>query len=57
MYDEGAIGRIQQAAQASVLVVEGANHSLEIPGDILRSLQVMQDVMAALKDFLGRCGV
>ncbi len=47
-----ALERIKAATPAQALVLEGANHSLEIPGDILRSLQVLQGVFQNIDQFL-----
>jgi predicted alpha/beta-hydrolase family hydrolase len=47
-YDANAIHQIQQATRAQVVVLEGANHSLEVPGDLKRSIQHLGTVMEAI---------
>jgi pimeloyl-ACP methyl ester carboxylesterase len=51
-YDPLALERIRAATSASVLILEGANHSLEIPGDIQRSLRFQEDILQAIDQFL-----
>lgn len=45
-----------QAAGAEVMIIEGANHSLEIPGDIFQSLKNLNTVVQGLAGFLDRQG-
>ena len=40
------------SAKAESLVIEGADHSLEIEGDPLQSLKAMERLIAAIKKFL-----
>ena len=47
-YDPAAMQRIQQACGARSLILSGANHSLEVPGDPLRSVQYLQAVVESI---------
>jgi dienelactone hydrolase len=51
-YLASAQDRLRSKAGAAVVLIEGANHSLEIPGDLLRSLHIMQDIFQAVDSFL-----
>ncbi len=51
-YDPGRIGAIESMPNCEVLVVEGADHSMEIRGDLSRSLQVMAEVVEGMAGFL-----
>lgn len=52
-YDLALFGEVQQATGAETVVVPRANHSLEIPGDVPRSLDALEQVMAAIQRLLG----
>jgi dienelactone hydrolase len=54
-YDAQAMARIRQATGAESLIIQDADHSMEIPGDITRSLFVMQKVLQGIADFLDSC--
>lgn len=41
------------SAKAEALIIEGADHSLEIEGDPLQSLKAMEKLIEAIKRFLG----
>src|ERR671934_1509850 len=51
-YDAAYLAEVQRATGGEVVVVDGADHSLEIQGDVLRSLEAMTQVMRALQRFL-----
>jgi len=51
-YDAEALEKIQQAPGAKTLVIEGANHSLQIPHDVFASLRVMERVLQEIDRFL-----
>ena len=51
-YNSEALQRIQDATGARTLLLESANHSLEIPGDLQRSLRYMQEILQTIADFL-----
>lgn len=53
-YDPTALKRIQGATGASIRVFDGANHSLEIPGQIHASLQIITELLESIGDFLDR---
>ncbi len=51
-YDRAALEQVQSATQAQTVLVDGADHSLEIPGDLWRSLQALEQVMHAVETFI-----
>jgi len=51
-FDASALARIKDRARAEAFLVEGANHSLEIPGDPLGSIQIIVEIMQGLASFL-----
>ncbi len=53
-YEAGALARIQEATGAEALVIDGADHSLEIPGDAHGSLRALGEVLQRIDDFLRR---
>lgn len=56
LYDAAAMQTIQSASAPSLYLLEGANHSLEIPGDTFRSLDILKGVMQEIAKFLDRSG-
>lgn len=51
-YDAPSLDKMQQATGARVLLVPGANHSLEIPGNLPATLQAMQQTLDAIQSFI-----
>ena len=51
-YNQALLDEIQGATDSEMLIVEGADHSLEIGGDVLRSLDAMQKVIRAIQVFV-----
>jgi hypothetical protein len=51
-FDAAALERIKENTGAEAFLVQGANHSLEIPGDPLASIQIMREFMQGLASFL-----
>lgn len=51
-YDQTYLDKIQRARKGEVLVIEGADHSLEIKGDILASLGIMERVIRTIQAFV-----
>ena len=43
-----------QAVRGEILVIEGAGHSLDIPGEVVRSVQALERVVRAVHAFLAR---
>lgn len=43
---------IKENPKGKILIIEGANHSLEIPGNVPLSLQIMETVTRQISDFL-----
>ncbi len=51
-YDVAILRQIKENPEGKIIIIEGANHSLEIPGKVLLSLQIMETVMRKIADFL-----
>ena len=51
-YDATRLSAIQAATKGETVVVGGADHSLEIPGDVLQSIHVLEHIMHAVQAFL-----
>jgi hypothetical protein len=51
-YDPGALQTILQATGARSFILEGANHSLEIPGMLQRSVAWMSEYLWEIEQFL-----
>ena len=51
-YDESLLADMQKATNGETLVIEGGDHSLEIGGDVLQSLQAMERVIRAIQSFV-----
>jgi len=51
-FDADAMTRVQEAAGAEALIVQGADHSMEIRGDLLRSVAILQQIVQAIAGFL-----
>ncbi len=51
-YDPDLLQRLINATQGKLVKVQDANHSLEIPGDVLRSLQALTNLVQAVNEFL-----
>lgn len=52
MHDPAALKEIQAARDVTVIEVEGADHSLEVKSDVMRSLDLLKMVMEGVKQFL-----
>jgi hypothetical protein len=52
-YDAAGLAEVEQATGGQSLVIEGADHSLEISGDTARSLEALQRVIQAIQEFIG----
>jgi hypothetical protein len=51
-YDSDLIDRLNISTLLSGVVVEGANHSLEIEGNVTKSLRVLMQVVTIIQQFL-----
>ncbi|MFW9787431.1 MAG: hypothetical protein ACFFE2_04285 [Candidatus Thorarchaeota archaeon] len=51
-YDSDLIDRLNATTLLSGVVVEGANHSLEIEGDVTKSLRVLMQIVTIIQQFL-----
>jgi hypothetical protein len=52
-YDPHLLAEVQSATGGEAIVVDGADHSLEIPGDALASLNALHLVVKELSSFCG----
>jgi predicted alpha/beta-hydrolase family hydrolase len=57
LFDAEAMSKARETTGAQVLTVEGADHSMEIVGDPLRSLGVLDQVVRAIADLFDRHGI
>ena len=51
-YDPQALERLKAARPFELVLVEGADHSMDVPGDLAASLQAVRQVVTAVLDFL-----
>jgi predicted alpha/beta-hydrolase family hydrolase len=51
-YDQTALAEVQAATNGAAVVVADADHSLEIAGDVVRSLQAMIEVVQAIQQLV-----
>ena len=51
-YDQDIVDRLNANTQLSGIIIDGANHNLEIEGDITQSLRVLMQFVAILQQFL-----
>ena len=51
-YDPEYLADLQAAAKSEVVIVDGADHSLEVAGDVLQSLQILERVTRAIRAFV-----
>jgi hypothetical protein len=52
-YVPAKLAEVQQATGGETLVIENADHSLEISGDIVESIRVLERIMVEIEKFLG----
>ncbi|NNG07285.1 MAG: hypothetical protein HKM90_06080 [Desulfobacteraceae bacterium] len=51
-FNQALLDEIQRETDSEMLIIEGADHSLEIGGDMLRSLAAMEKVIGAIQAFI-----
>jgi pimeloyl-ACP methyl ester carboxylesterase len=51
-HDAAHLAEVQHATRGETVVVDGADHSLELAGDVLQSLETMTQVMRAVQEFV-----
>ena len=51
-YDPQALERLKAARPFELVLVEGADHSMDVPGDLAASLRAVQQVVTAVLEFL-----
>jgi predicted alpha/beta-hydrolase family hydrolase len=51
-YNPDLLAEVVEATQSEVLLIEGADHSLEYPGDAVRSVQALETVVRKIHEFL-----
>lgn len=52
-YKPDILEHLENITKGHASVIEGANHALEIPGDIQKSLMALNQIVQALQKFLG----
>jgi hypothetical protein len=52
-YQPEILKRLEDVTLGHSLVIQGADHGLEVPGSIPRSLQALDQIVQALQEFLG----
>jgi hypothetical protein len=52
LYDAGLLAEIGSRANVNNLIIPNANHDLELPGDMERSLHILLEIMKGIRDFL-----
>ncbi len=52
-YDKGSLADLLRVTGGEGIVIEGADHSLEIDGDAIKSLQALERIMMGIEKFLG----
>ncbi len=50
-YDAGELRELEKVTRGEALVIEGADHLLEVPGGIIPSLHVMERIMQTIQSF------
>ena len=53
-YDPAYLNEVRAATGGAAVVVEGADHGLDVPGDAVASVQAVTQVVRALTDFVAR---
>ena len=51
-YDPVKLAEVQQATGGEAVVIENADHSLEIAGDIVKSIRALEGIIAEMQKFL-----
>ena len=51
-YDQAHLEEVRKATGGETLVVDGADHSLEIKGNVMQSLKALEKVISAIQAFL-----
>jgi predicted alpha/beta-hydrolase family hydrolase len=51
-YNPEILAQIQELPGITALTIEGANHSLEIPGDLPRSIRLMDEILQSITGFI-----
>ena len=51
-FNQALLDEIQRETDSEMLIIEGADHSLEISGDVLQSLAAMEKVIRAIQAFV-----
>jgi len=50
-YDQAKLSEVQQATAGQAMVIANADHGLEIAGDIVRSIHILEGIIAAMQKF------
>ena len=53
VYDGAFVSRLEEKPSARVMVIDGADHSLEV-ADPVRSIDILKDIVEAIQEFVWR---
>jgi len=53
-YEPSVLEELRRSTGGEVLAVKDADHSMEIPGQVMESIQVLERVIKAVMEFLGK---
>ncbi len=51
-YDQGILNKLVDATSGKLVVIPGADHSLEVPGKIRESIEALEQVMTEIEEFI-----
>jgi hypothetical protein len=51
-YDTEILDEVRKSTDGKLIVIEGANHSMEVPGGVRDSIKVMADIIEGIRQFL-----
>ncbi len=52
-YVPGKLAEVQEATAGQTMVIENADHSLEVKGDVVESIHILERIIKAMETFLG----
>jgi hypothetical protein len=52
-YDQAKLAEVEQATGGESIVIDGADHSLEIGGDVVLAIRAMQRMVEGIQQYLG----
>jgi dienelactone hydrolase len=51
-YDAACLEEIGETVRRKIIAIDGANHGMNIPGDVLASIQVLEQIMRGVETFV-----